>query len=54
VSSSRRIERVCHEDAAFRVVTANRRAFFTTIDEFRRAQRAPFGAPFVAVLKLCR
>ena len=36
VYSSRRIERACHEDVAFRVITGNVQPFFTTINEFRR------------------
>jgi len=54
VYSSRRIERACHEDVAFRVLTGNTQPFFTTINEFRRVHREAFGALFVEVLKLCR
>ena len=54
VYSSRRIERACHEDVAFRVITGNAQPFFTTINEFRRVHREHFGALFVEVLKLCR
>ena len=54
VYSSRRIERACHEDVAFRVITGNAQPFFTTINEFRRMHREHFGALFVEVLKLCR
>ena len=54
VYSSRRIERACHEDVAFRVITGNTQPFFTTINEFRRVHREHFGALFVEVLKLCR
>ena len=52
--SSRRIERACHEDVAFRVITGNTQPFFTTINEFRRVHREHFGALFVDVLNLCR
>ena len=54
VYSSRRIERACHEDVAFRVITGNTQSFFRTINEFRRVHREHFGALFVEVLKLCR
>ena len=54
VYSSRRIERACHEDVAFRVITANTQPFFTTINEFRRVHRGHFQALFVEVLKLCQ
>ena len=52
--SSRRIERACHEDVAFRVMTGNAQPYFTTISEFRRVHRERLGALFVQVLKLCR
>lgn len=54
VYSSRRIERACHEDVAFRVITGNAQPYFTTVNEFRRVHREQFGALFVQVLKLCR
>ena len=54
VYSSRRIERACHEDVAFRVISGNTQPFFTTISEFRRVHREHFGGLFVEVLKLCR
>ena len=54
VYSSRRIERACHEDVAFRVISGNMQPFFTTINEFRRVHREHFGALFVEVLKLCQ
>ena len=54
VYSSRRIERACHEDVAFRVITGNAQPYFTTINEFRRMHREHFAALFVQVLKLCR
>ena len=54
VYSSRRIERACREDVAFRVITGNAQPYFTTINEFRRVHRERFGALFVQVLKLCR
>ena len=54
VYSSRRIERACQEDVAFRVITGNAQPYFTTINEFRRVHREHFAALFVQVLKLCR
>lgn len=54
VYSSRRIERACQEDVAFRVITGNAQPFFTTINEFRRVHREHFETLFVEVLKLCR
>ena len=52
--SSRRIERACQEDVAFRVITGNAQPYFTTVNEFRRVHREHFRALFVEVLKLCR
>ena len=54
VYSSRRIERACHEDVAFRVMMGNAQPYFTTINEFRRVHCEDFGALSVQVLKLCR
>lgn len=54
VYSSRRIERACQEDVAFRVITGNVQPYFTTVNEFRRVHREHFGSLFVEVLKLCR
>ena len=54
VYSSRRMERACHENVAFRVITGNRQPYFTTINEFRRVHRKHFEGLFVEVLKLCR
>ena len=52
--SSRRIERACHEDVGFRVITGNVQPYFTTINEFRRVHRGGFKKLFVEVLRLCR
>ena len=54
VYSSRRMERACQENVAFRVITGNRQPYFTTINEFRRVHRKHFEGLFVEVLKLCR
>ena len=40
------IERACHENVAFRVITGNRQPYFTTINEFRRVHRKHFEALF--------
>ena len=52
--SSRRIERLCLEDAAFRVVTANLTPDHTTIARFRQRHAHALAGLFVDVLKLCR
>ena len=54
VHSSRRMERACQENVAFRVITGNRQPYFTTINEFRRMHRKRFEGLFVEVLRLCR
>ena len=41
VYSSRRMERACQENVAFRVITGNRQPYFTTINEFRRVCQWP-------------
>ena len=53
VFSSRKIERACLEDVAFRVLAAGEQPHFTTINEFRATHRASFAALFQQVLKLC-
>ena len=51
--SSRRLERLCYEHVAFRVVTGNRQPHFTTIARFRREHEAALESVFVKVLDLC-
>jgi transposase len=53
VFSSRKLERACSEDVAFRVLAAGERPHFTTINEFRATHRATFADLFQQVLKLC-
>lgn len=51
--SSRRIERLCQEDIAFRVVSANQMPDHCTIARFRRRHEQELAGLFVEVLKLC-
>jgi transposase len=51
--SSRRIERRCVEDVAFRVVAANRAPDHTTISRFRKRFAEPLAELFVQVLAIC-
>jgi transposase len=51
--SSRRIERRCHEDVAFRVITANSAPDHSTIARFRQANEEALSACFTQVLRLC-
>lgn len=52
--SSRRIERRCNEDVAFRVICANQVPDHTTIARFRQSNEQALGACFTEVLKLCQ
>lgn len=51
--SSRRIERRCHEDIAFRVICANRVPDHATIARFRARHEHGLAATFTDVLVLC-
>jgi transposase len=51
--SSRRIERRCHEDVAFRVVAANRAPDHSTISRFRKRHAGRLAELFVQVLAMC-
>ncbi len=51
--SSRRIERRCQEDIAFRVITANSAPDHSTIARFRRDNEQALAACFTQVLTLC-
>jgi len=51
--SSRRIERRCHEDIAFRVICANRTPDHTTIARFRAMNEQSLATCFTEVLSLC-
>src|SRR6266542_2261425 len=51
--SSRRIERRCREDVAFRVITANQIPDHATIARFRAGHERALADTFVQVLALC-
>ena len=53
VVSSRRIERACREDVAFRVICANEVPDHTTIARFRQRHEAVAEDLFVQVLAMC-
>jgi transposase len=53
VRSSRAIERRCHDDVAFRVITANRAPDHATIARFRVRHEAAIAGLFGEVLALC-
>jgi len=52
--SSRKIERACYEDLAFRVLTANQQPDHTSISEFRRQNLEALSGLFVQILRLCQ
>ena len=52
--SSRKIERACHEDLAFRVLTANQQPDHSRISEFRRRNLDALSDLFVQILRLCQ
>jgi transposase len=54
VPSSRKIEKRCYEDVAFRVITGNTQPDHTCVSEFRRIHLAALAALFVQVLMLCQ
>jgi transposase len=51
--SSRRIERLCQRDLAFRVITANQGPDHTTIARFRQTHETELATLFTQVLWLC-
>ena len=51
--SSRMIEKVCWEDAAFRVLTGNQQPDHSRISDFRRRHLPALAGLFVQVLRLC-
>jgi transposase len=51
--SSRRIERLCQRDVAFRVITANQGPDHTTIARFRQTHETELAKLFTQVLRLC-
>mgnify|MGYP000317694655 CR=1 FL=1 len=54
VRSSRRIEKACHDDVAFRFLAANQAPDFRSVARFRRRHLAALDALFLEILKLCR
>ncbi len=52
--SSRRIEKACWEDAAFRVLTGNQQPDHSRISDFRRRHLVALAGLFVQVLRLCQ
>ena len=52
--SSRRIERACYEDLAFRVLTGNQQPDHSRISEFRRRNLEALSDLFVQILRLCQ
>jgi transposase len=51
--SSRKIERLCERDVAFRVVAANLVPDHSTISRFRKEHREALGKLFTEVLRMC-
>ena len=54
IPSSRRIERACWEDAAFRVLTGNQQPDHSRISDFRLVHLDALADLFVQVLRLCQ
>ena len=54
IVSSRKIERACYEDLAFRVLTANQQPDHSRISEFRRRNLEALSDLFVQILRLCQ
>ncbi|MFM7268879.1 MAG: IS1182 family transposase [Cyanobium sp.] len=54
VPSSRKIEKACWEDAAFRVLTGNQQPDHSRISDFRRRHLGALAGLFVQVLRLCQ
>jgi transposase len=54
ITSSRKIERACYEDLAFRVLTGNQQPDHSRISEFRRRNLDALSALFVQILRLCQ
>lgn len=53
VPSSRKIEKRCYEDVAFRLIAGNTQPDHSCISEFRRIHLLSLAALFLQVLKLC-
>jgi transposase len=54
VVSSRKIERACYEDLAFRVLTGNQQPDHSRISEFRRRNLEALSELFLQILRLCQ
>jgi len=52
--SSRKIERACYEDLAFRVLTGNQQPDHSRISEFRRRNLDDLKDLFIQILRLCQ
>ena len=52
--SSRKIEKACWEDAAFRVLTGNQQPDHSRISDFRRRHLPALAGLFIQVLRLCQ
>ncbi len=52
--SSRKIERACYEDLAFRVLTGNQQPDHSRISDFRRRNLDALKGLFVQILRLCQ
>ena len=54
IVSSRRIERACYDDLAFRVLTGNQQPDHSRISEFRRRNLEALSGLFVQILRFCQ
>jgi transposase len=54
IVSSRKIERACYEDLAFRVLTGNQQPDHSRISEFRRRNLDALKDLFIQILRLCQ
>ena len=54
IVSSRKIERACYEDLAFRVLTGNQQPDHSRISDFRRRNLDALKGLFVQILRLCQ
>jgi transposase len=54
IVSSRKIERACYEDLAFRVLTGNQQPDHSRISEFRRRNLDALKGLFIQILRLCQ
>ena len=54
IVSSRKVERACSEDLAFRVLTGNQQPDQSRISEFRRRNLDALKGLFIQILRLCQ